>query len=99
MAKRHGPGYWNKHLEAFYQGELSQREYCSKHGLHERTFYRWHMRYKQGRMAQAPLTLVPARMGAAASNGVLRLLSPGGWTVEVPGGNAPWVAELLRALP
>ena len=99
MAKRHGPGYWGKHLEAFYQGELTQREYCAKHGLHERTFYRWHTRYKQGLTAQAPLTLVPAKVGAAANHGVLRLLSPGGWTVEVPHANAAWLAGLLRELP
>jgi hypothetical protein len=99
MAKRHGPGYWGKHLEAFYQGELTQREYCAKHGLHERTFYRWHMRHKQGLAAQAPLTLVPAQVGVAANHGVLRLSSPGGWTVEVPHANAAWLAGLLRELP
>lgn len=100
MAKRHGPGYWGKHLEAFYQGELTQREYCAEHGLHERTFYRWHMRHKKGLAAQAPLTLVAAKVGAAgANNGVLRLLSPGGWSVEVPNANAAWLAVLLRELP
>jgi hypothetical protein len=99
MAKRHGPGYWGKHLEAFYQGELTQREYCAKHGLHERTFYRWHMRHKQALTAAAPLTLVSAAVGAAPGTGTLRLVSPGGWTVEMPSANATWLAGLLRELP
>lgn len=99
IAKRHGAGYWGKHLEAFYQGELTQREYCAKHSLHERTFYRWHVRYKQGLTAHAPLTLVPAQVGVAANKGVLRLLSPGGWSVEVTHANAARLAGLLHDLP
>jgi len=100
MAKRHGPGYWGKHLEAWYQSDLTQREYCAKHGLHERTFYRWHCKHKQARMAaNAPLTLVPAGVDNALSAGVLRLSSPGGWRIEVQSGSAPWLAELLRQLP
>lgn len=67
--------------------------------MHERTFYRWHMRHKQGLAAQAPLTLVPAKVGVAGDSGVVRLLSPGGWTVEVPDANAAWLAGLLRDLP
>ena len=70
MAKRHGPGYWNKHLEARHQSELTQREYCTKHGLHEHTFYRWKCRREK---ANAPLMLVPATVGATSGVGLLRL--------------------------
>jgi hypothetical protein len=75
MAKRRGLGYWGKHLDAFYQGELTQREYCAKHGLHERTFYCSNMKQKQSLAAQAPLTLVPAKVDVARNRGVLRLSS------------------------
>jgi hypothetical protein len=100
MAKRHGPGYWGKHLEAWYQSDLTQREYCAKHGLHERTFYRWHCKHKQALApANAALTLVPARVGPALSAEMLQLTSPGGWRIEVQSGSAVWFAELLRQLP
>ena len=100
MAKRHGPGYWRKHLQAWYQSDLTQREYCAEHGLHERTFYRWHCKHRQARAAaHAALTLVPARVDTRLNAGTLRLASPGGWRIEVPSGSAAWLAELLRQLP
>jgi hypothetical protein len=101
MAKRHGPGYWAKHLDAWYQSDLTQREYCAKHGLHEHTFDRWHCKRKRELLGDAAaMTLVPATMdGGPSAGGVLRLSSPSGWRIEVHGGNAKWIAELLRQLP
>ena len=100
MAKRHGPQYWGKHLEAWHQSDLTQEAYCAKHGLSPRTFYRWHRKEKQAQAAaNASLTLVPVSVGTALSAGVLRLHSPGGWRIEVQSGSAAWLAELLRQLP
>ena len=100
MAKRHGPGYWGRHLEAWYQSELTQREYGAQHGLQERTVERWRCKQRQGLVAAAaPLTLVPASVSATPSVGVLRLTRPGGWRIEVPSGSAAWLTELLRQLP
>ena len=36
---------------------------------------------------------------AATTGNVIRLHSPGGWRIELPAGNAPWLADILRQLP
>jgi len=96
MAKRYGPGYWMRHLQAWDQSDLTQREYCAKHGLHEQAFYRWKCKRARG---AAPLTLVPATMGTAAGVGLLRLTTPKGLKIEVQSASAAWLAELLGRLP
>jgi hypothetical protein len=95
MAKLHGPGYWNRHLEAWHQSDLTQCDYCKKHGLCEQTFYRWKCKREK---ANAPLTLVPATVGATPGVGLLRLTTPKGLKIEVQSGSAAWLAELLRQL-
>ena len=52
-------------------------------------------------MAAMPsaLTLVPVSVGAAVTDSVVRLHSPGGWRIELTGGRVAWLAELLRQLP
>ena len=40
MAKRQGLVYWQKHLEACKQSELTQKAYCAQHGLSTKSFYR-----------------------------------------------------------
>lgn len=32
---------WQKHIDAWMDGELSQRAYCERNGLCPTTFYRW----------------------------------------------------------
>ena len=100
MAKRHGVEFWRGHLAAWHQSDLTQRAYCAQHGLGERAFYRWHRREKEAIAAgQSTLTLVPVNVGVSATGNVIRLHSPGGWRIELPAGEAPWLADLLRQLP
>ena len=100
MAKRHGAEFWRGHVAAWRQSDLTQRAYCAQHGLGERAFYRWHCREKAAIAAgKATLTLVPVSVGAPATSNVIRLHSPGGWRIELPAGEAPWLADLLRHLP
>jgi len=98
---RHGPVYWHKHLEAWCQSELTQKAYCAQHGLSTKSFYRWLRKEKDALAATKPsLTLVPISVvGAATTGNVIRLHSPGGWRIELPAGNAPWLADILRQLP
>ena len=66
------------------------------------TFYRWHRKDKEAiAAAKAPLTLIPTHLGAPApvANNVVRLHSPGGWRIELPATNAPWLSDLLKQLP
>jgi hypothetical protein len=35
MAKRPNPLYWQKHLDACKQSELTQKDYCAQQGLSE----------------------------------------------------------------
>ena len=39
MAKRRGAEFWQKHLDAWYQSDLTQEAYCIRHGLSDKTFY------------------------------------------------------------
>jgi hypothetical protein len=97
MSKRYGLEFWRGHLEAWHRGDLSQRDYCAKHGLSVKTFCRW--RGKEKAAAKSSLTLVPASVGASSMGHAVRLRSPGGWQVEMPGASMAKLAELLRQLP
>jgi hypothetical protein len=100
MAKRHGAEFWRAHLEAWHRSDVTQREYCAKHELGEKAFYRWRRKEKDAiAAAKSSLTLVPVSVGTPATGSVVRLHSPGGWKIELPDGNVSWLAELLRQLP
>jgi hypothetical protein len=99
MARRMGREYWRKHVETWYRSGLTQREYCTREGLHERAFYRWRRREGDSVAEQdRALTLVPVRVGDAGTPMVVRLQSPGGWTIELADGSVPWLGEFLRQL-
>jgi hypothetical protein len=98
-----GRAYWQKHLEAWEQSDLTQEAYCTQNGLSTKSFYRWRhaKRKKQLAATKSSLTLVPVSVSPSpASHGsVIRLHSPGGWRIELPAGNVPWLADVLRHLP
>ncbi len=100
MAKRHRVEFWQGHLAAWHQSELTQRAYCAQHGLGERAFYRWHRKEKVAiATGKATLTLVSISVGPSPTGSVIRPHSPGGWRIELPAGEIPWLADLLRQLP
>jgi hypothetical protein len=101
MARRHGSAYWQKHLAACKQSELTQKDYCAQHGLSTKSFYRWLRKEKDTlAAAKSSLTLVPVSVVSPATTGsLIRLHSPGGWRIELPAGSALWLADLLRQLP
>ena len=101
MAKRHGPVYWQNHLDACKQSDLTQKDYCAQHGLSTKSFYRWLRKEKAAPAAtESSLTLVPVSISGSATTGpVIRLHSPGGWRIELPSGSAPWLADVLWHLP
>ena len=99
MARR-GAEFWRGQLEAWHRSDLTQRDYCATHGLSEKSFYRWRAKEKESIAAvKSSLTLVPISVAALATSGVVRLHSPGGWRIELPTTNVPWLADLLRQLP
>jgi hypothetical protein len=100
MAKRHGQEFWRAHLEAWHRSDLTQREYCASHGLGEKAFYPWRRKEKEAIASAKPsLTLVPVSLVAPAAGNIVRLHSPGGWRIELPAGDTPWLTDLLRQLP
>lgn len=100
MAKRHGAEYWRKHLEAWHQSDLTQKAYCASQGLSVESLRRWRRREKVVSLAaKASLTLVPVSVGTLGTSDVIRLHSPGGWRIELPSGDVPWLADFLRELP
>ncbi len=95
MAKRHGPEYWRRHLEAWHQSDLTQKAYCASQGLSVESLRRWRRRE---RAAKLSLTLVPVSVGSAGTGNVVRLRSPDGWEIELPSGSVPLLIDFLKHL-
>ena len=100
MAKRHGPIYWREHIENWVRSDLTQREYCANNGLSEKAFHRWRSREKEAIAATkaSQLTLVPASVGKPETISVVRLRSPDGWEIELPGNSVPLLVDFLKHL-
>ena len=99
MAMRHGPEFWREHVENWCRSGLKQRDYCANHGLGERAFHRWRDREKDFIAAtRGSLTLVPASVGKAETESVVRLRSPSGWEIELPGNSVPLLVDFLKDL-
>ena len=105
MATRQSAAFWQDHIKAWRQGNLTQIAYCAHHGLHIKSFAR---RLYQARDAakpsKLPLTLVSASIAQAAPiNTIIELRSPNGWSIELPlntlSHHASDLADLLRQLP
>lgn len=102
MAKRLGSKFWEGHLKAWKRSGLTQVGYCATHELSIKTFSRWRSRELAATevVIKSPsLTLVPASVDASIPSGFVQLHSPGGWRIELPDGNVPWLGGLLRQLP
>ena len=99
MAKRHGVAFWREHVQNWCRSDLTQREYCAAHGLGERAFHRWRGREKETiAAAKATLTLVPVSVGKPEAVGCVRLRSPGGWEIELPGSSIALLVGVLKEL-
>ena len=99
MATRHGPEFWREHVENWCRSGLKQREYCANHGLGERAFHRWRDREKEFIAAtRGELTLVPVSVGKPETVSVVRLRSPDGWEIELPGNSVPLLVDFLKHL-
>ena len=99
MAKRHGLEFWREHVQNWVRSDLTQREYCAAHGLGERAFHRWRGREKETiAAAKATLTLVPVSVGKPEAISVVRLRSPEGWEIEMPGSSVSMLIDFLKHL-
>jgi hypothetical protein len=99
MAKRHGLEYWRRHLEAWHQSDLTQKAYCASQGLSVESLRRWRRREKAAlAAAKSSLTLVPVSVGMVAASNIVRLRSPDGWEIEMPGSSVPMLIDFLKHL-
>jgi len=99
MAKRHGLAFWQEHVQNWVRSDLTQREYCAAHGLGERAFHRWRGREKETiAAAKASLTLVPVSVGKPEAVSVVKLRSPDGWEIEMPGSSVSLLIDFLKHL-
>jgi hypothetical protein len=101
MATRQSAEFWQAHIEAWQQGNLTQIAYCTTHGLHIKSFAR---RLYQARdsaeLSKLPLTLVPASITQPDPiNTIIQLHSPSGWRIDLPSTSITGLAALLRQLP
>lgn len=99
MAKRYGEKYWQGHLAAWHQSDLTQVAYCASRGLSLKSFYRWRRKEKEAvAAAKSSLTLVPVSVGKLDAISVVRLRSPDGWEIELPGNSVPLLIDFLKHL-
>jgi len=97
MAKRHGVEFWREHLDAWHRSDLTQKAYCANHGLGEKAFYRWHRKEKEAIAAAKPsLTLVPVSVGTPTTGNIVKLRSPCGWEIEMPGSSTSLLIDFLK---
>ena len=99
MAKRHGVEFWRAHIEAWHRSDLTQVAYCECNGLSTKSLRRWLWREKRESAAgMSSLTLVPVSMGTPATSSVVKLRSPDGWEIEMPGSSVPLLIDFLKHL-
>ena len=99
MAKRHGAIFWREDVQKWVRSDMTQRDYCAANGLGERAFHRWRGREKETiAAAKASLTLVPVAVGKAESESIVRMRSPSGWEIEMPGSSVALLVDFLKDL-
>ena len=101
---RRGAAEWRRWLARYERSGLSQKAFCTRHGLALSTLTYWRRRERARateqsvsfvEVAQLPATAVPARLVDSAV--VIEL--PGGVRLELPQATEPkWLAALLREL-
>lgn len=107
MATRQSAVFWQNHLEAWRQGNLTQITYCANHGLHIKSFARrLYQARDAAKLSKLPLslTLVPASIAQPIPiNTIIELRSPSGWRIKLPlntlSHHASGLADLLLQLP
>ena len=100
--------HWTKRIKHWETSGLTQRAYCERESLKYSTFDYWRRQIGAAGPAINPvakaknpkrLTLVPLRLLNQSRSESMRLHSPGGWQLELPGAvEAVWLATLLRQL-
>ena len=99
MAKRHGAIFWREHVQNWVRSDQTLKDYCAANGLTERALRRWRGREKETiAAAKASLTLVPVGLIKAESESIVRLRSPGGWEIEMPGSSVSLLVDFLKDL-
>ena len=76
VRERYGEAFWRAHHEAWFQGELNQREYCEAYGIPLKAFGNWRAKFKAE--PQLPARKVLYRRGGlshALSHGLSHGLS------------------------
>lgn len=96
--------FWRQTIAAFNASGLSVREFCRRHGLHERRFHAWRKSLGLSPVARA----VPASSSAVApsvprfipvrlvADATAEVVVPSGLTVRVPGRAIRRTSSTLR---
>ena len=100
MHQKQSEAYWQEQLDGWRQSGLTQSAYCVKHGLNVKTFNRWHKKAKQHQTTkEATLTLVPVHVAGLAVRGMVQIISPGGWRIELSDTSFATLNDVMRCLP
>src|SRR6478672_3360543 len=87
VRERYGEAFWRAHHEAWFQGELNQREYCEAYGIPLKAFGNWRAKFK----AEPQL---PARKVLYRRGGLSHALSHGlSHGLRVRPETSRWIAE------
>ncbi len=100
MRQKQNEAYWQEQLDGWRQSGLTQSAYCVKHGLNVKTFNRWHNKTVQRQTTkEASLTLVPVQVAELGARSMVRIISPGGWRIELSDASVATLNDVVRCLP
>jgi hypothetical protein len=98
-----------KRIKNWEASGITQRAYCERERLKYDTFNYWRRQIRSTRgvansrstaSVTNRLTLLPVHLSGQKSSESMRLHSPSGWQLELPGAvDTAWLATLLHALP
>ena len=78
--------FWQKHLEAWKQSNITQAEYCRRNGLASKSFTYWKSRITSSAARQisfVPVTVRPESVRTVEEESYLRVVLQNGLKIEV----------------
>ncbi len=98
---KHDQAFWKHHVEAWKEGNLSQRVYCQRHRLTKGTFGYWASKLKGERTAAAPVIVEVGRTQIPERNtrSPIELVLKGRYLLRLwPGMDADHMRDVLAVL-
>jgi hypothetical protein len=91
-----GPGKWQEIVNEQGTSNLSVSAYCRQQGINEKTFYNWRKKFSNPPRLN---NFIQIRQESKASVNVLKIQTPGGYSLEVgSGAEISYVQSILEVV-